>query len=126
MELSFIFITILAYVYLFQSVQSMFRAITNERHGGADSNKRLTLAVTCTYICLLLFTIPQVAKQVIQFSGVIKDLKMIMYLEYWGNGPTYSNCYANAVIILYINHENHKRSKGINYSQNSPINSSKF
>ena len=107
-ELLFIFIIILAYIYLFYFARSKSREMTNKRHGGTDLNKRLTLTVTYTYLCLLLFTIPQVAKQVIQFTGVIRDLRTNMHLEYWGNILSYSNCYTNALIILYINRKKHK------------------
>ena len=107
-ELLFIFIIILAYIYLFYFARSKSREMTNKRHGGTDLNKRLTLTVTYTYLCLLLFTIPQVPKQVIQFTGVIRDLRTNMHLEYWGNILSYSNCYTNAFIILYINRKKHK------------------
>ena len=107
-ELLFIFIIILAYIYLFYFARSKSREMTNKRHGGTDLNKRLTPTVTYTYLCLLLFTIPQVAKQVIQFTGVIRDLRTNMHLEYWGNILSYSNCYTNAFIILYINRKKHK------------------
>ena len=79
MELLFIFITIVAYIYLFYFVRSKLRVIKYKRHGSADSIKRLTLTVTYTYICLLFFTIPVVAKQVIRFSGIISDLRMMMH-----------------------------------------------
>ena len=67
-ELLFIFITLVAYMYLFHFVQSKSGTIASRRHGGADLNKKLTLIVAYTYLCLLLFTLPQVAKQVIVFG----------------------------------------------------------
>ena len=112
-ELSFIFITLVAYIHLFHFVRSQSSVIATKRHGGADLNKKLTLTVTYTYLCLLLFTLPQVAKQVIvlrwekRMMGNLRK-RMIVNLEYWGNVLSYSNCYANACIILYINHKNHE------------------
>ena len=105
-EFLFIVITILAYLYHF--VPSKSRVIVKKKHGGCNFNKKLTMTVTCTYLCLLLFTLPQFVKQVIDLSGAIRDLRMIVNLEYWGAIIPYSNCYANAFIILYINRKNHE------------------
>lgn len=69
MELSFIFITIAAYASLFCFIRSKSRVMKTIRHGGTDLNKRYMMSLTCAYLCWLLFTIPQVANQVIQSSG---------------------------------------------------------
>ena len=115
-ELSFIFTTLVAYIHLLHFVQSQSRAISTKRHGGANLNKKLTLTVTYTYLCLLLFTLPQVAKQVIVFGWekrmiVNLERRMIVTLEYWSNVLSFSNCYTNACIILYINRQNHEWKK---------------
>ena len=102
-ELSFIFITIVAYIYLYHYVRSKSRAIANKRHGGADLSKKLTLTIICTYLCLLVFTLPQLAKQVIHFTGSISDERIHVNLEYWCTILPHSNSYANALTILYIN-----------------------
>ena len=112
-ELSFIFITLVAYIHLFHFAQSKSRAIATKRQERADLNKKLTLTVTYTYLCLLLFTLPQVGTQVIAFAWeerMIVNLEkwMIVNLEYWCSVLPYSNCYANACIILYMNHINHE------------------
>ena len=88
-ELLFIFINLVPYINLFHFVRSNSRTTATKRHGGADLNKKLTLTVTYTYLCLLLFTLPQVAKQVIVFGWekrVIVNLekRMMVNLEYWG------------------------------------------
>ena len=108
-ELSFIFITIVAYIYLYHYVRSKSRAIANKRHGGADLSKKLTLTTICTYLCLLVFTLPLLAKQVIHFTGPISDGRINVNLEYWCTILPHSNSYANALLILYINRQNHKR-----------------
>ena len=77
-ELLFIFITLLGYMYLFHFVQSRSRTVASKRHGGADLNKKLTLTVAYTYLCLLLFTLPQVAKQVTVFRW---EKRIIVNLE---------------------------------------------
>lgn len=99
-ELSFTIITIVAYVCLFHLVPLKTRAMASKTHARADSNKILTLNLTCTYQCLLLFTLQQVPMQIIQFSKAMKDLRMIINLKYWGNALSKSNCYANAILIL--------------------------
>ena len=108
-ELSFIFITIVAYIYLFHYVRSKSRMVAKKRHGGADLNKKLTLTVTCTFLCLLLFTLPQFVKLIIIFSGKVGDERMEMNLEYWGTILPYSNSYANALVILYNKRQNYER-----------------
>ena len=77
-ELSFIFIILVSYIHLFHFVRSKSRAIATKRHGGADLNKKSTLTVTYSYLCLLLFTLPQVVKQVIVFGW---EKRMIVNLE---------------------------------------------
>ena len=34
--------------------------------------------------------------------------RMIVNLEYWGNVLSFSNCFTNACVILYINRKNNK------------------
>ena len=62
-----------------------------------DTDHNLHLSV------LLLFTIQQVAKQIMQFSGAKGDQRMSINLVYWGRILPYSNCYTNAFIIICIN-----------------------
>ena len=50
-ELSFISITLVAYIHLSHFVRSKSRMIATKRHGGVDLNKKLTLTVTYTYLC---------------------------------------------------------------------------
>ena len=106
-ELSFVSIPIVAYIYLFHYVWSELRVTANKRHDRADLNKKLALTVTCTYLYLLVFTSPQLAKQVIHFRGPVSDKRMKVDLEYWCNILPHSNCYANTLIILYINRQNY-------------------
>ena len=77
-ELVFIFITLVAYMYLFHFVQSKSGTIASKRHGGADLNKKLALTVAYTYLCLLLFTLPQIVKQIIVFGW---EKRIIVNLE---------------------------------------------
>ena len=115
-ELSFIFITFTAYIHLFHFVQPKSKAIATKRYGWDDLNKKLTLTVTYIYLCLLLFTLPQIVMQIIVFiweKRMIVDLRkrMTVNLEYWNNVLSSSNCYANAYVILFIIHKNHEWKK---------------
>ena len=117
-EVSFIFITIVVYLNLFHFVQSKSKVMANKTWWRWLKYK---INADCN-----LFTIPQLTKQIILFSGVITDLRMIMDLECWVNALSYSNCCVNAVIILNTNCINPKRNKGVNCPQTSSIKSSKF
>ena len=106
-ELCFIFITIIAYVYLFHFVRSKSRVIENKKHGELNFNKTLIMTITYTYICLLLFTLPHFVGFLIHFFIRTPDHIMLKNLQYWITILPYSNSYANAIIILYRGRGNH-------------------
>ena len=107
-ELCFIVVTVIAYAYLFHFVRSKSRVVENKRHGRTDFNKKLMMTITYTYICLLFFTLPHFAGIAIYFFVQIRDQKILINLIYWIIILPYSNSYANAFIILYRSHGNHK------------------
>ena len=107
-ELFFIFITIIAYAYLFYFVRSKSRVIENKRRCGANFNKKLLIPISYTYICLLFFTFPHFVGVTIYFFGRIRNQRMLGNLFYWSIILPYSNSYANAFIILYRSRGNHK------------------
>ena len=49
-ELCFIFITIMAHVYLFHYVQSKSWKLANKRHGEINFDKKLMMTITYTYV----------------------------------------------------------------------------
>ena len=112
LEICFINITVVAYIYLFYFVQSKSRMIINKRHGGINFNKNLMMTTTYTSICLLFFTLPHFVLIAIFHSGVVKDVQVSVNVLYWGIILPYSNSYANAFIILYFSCENRRARSG--------------
>ena len=109
-EITFILITITVYIYLFYFVRSRSTIMANSRHGGTNFNKRLLLTVSYTFICLLVFTLPQFAGViVVPFVGTTNDPVFQRNLYYWQLIFIYSNSFANALILLYNNREKKKK-----------------
>ena len=109
-EITFILITITVYIYLFYFVRSRSTIMANSRHGGKNFNKRLLLTVSYTFICLLVFTLPQFAGVIIvPFVGTTNDPVFQRNLYYWQLIFIYSNSFANALILLYNNREKKKK-----------------
>ena len=106
LEICFIIITVVAYIYLFFFVRSNSRKIANERHGGVNFNKNLMMTVTYTYICLLFFTLPHFIFSALLHNNAIQYSRISVNLLYWAIILPYSNSYANAFIILYYNRDN--------------------
>ena len=100
LELCFVFITIMAYAYLFYFVRSKSQVIENKRHCGTNFNKKLLIAIIYTYICLLFFTFLHLVGVTIYFSGRIRNQRMLGNLFYWSILLPYSNLYANAYNTL--------------------------
>ena len=107
-ELCFIFITIMAHVYLFRFVSSKSRKIANKRHGGINFDKKLTMTITYIYLCLLVFTLPHFVWMIIGKLGQLPNGRIQINLEYWTAMLIFSNSYANAFIILQRSRGNHK------------------
>ena len=105
-ETCLIIITMVAYIYLFHFVHSKTQKIAHQRHGGTGINKKLMMTVTYTYICLLLFTLPNFAGVVINIS--ITDRTLNRNVQYWTLIMLFSNSYANAFIILFNGRKNKK------------------
>ena len=108
-ELCFIFIIIMAYIYLFYFVRSKSRKIANKRHGGIKFNKKLMMTTTYIYTCLLVFTLPHFVGIIISLFIPIKDKIMLIKTYCWSYALAYSNSYANAFIILYQGRRNHNQ-----------------
>ena len=110
LEICFIIITVVAYIYLFYFVQSTSGKIANKRHGGININKNLMMTVTYTYVCLLFFTFPHFIFTALLHNDAIEYSRIRVNLLYWGIVLPYSNSYANAFIILYYSCENRRAS----------------
>ena len=91
----------------FTLVRSKSQGIANKRNGEINFNKKLMMTITYTFICLLLFSLSPFV-MFIGFFIQIQDEKIMRNLHYWINTLPYSNSYANAFIIPYHYHENHK------------------
>ena len=109
LEICFIIITVVAYIYLFYFVRSNSRKVANKRHGGINFNKNLMMTVTYTYICLLFFTLPHFIFTTLLHNDAIEYSRISVNLLYWGIVLAYSNSYANAFIILYYSCNNRSR-----------------
>ena len=108
LKLYFIFITIMAHTNTyFNLVRSKSQGIANKRNGEINFNKKLMMTITYTFICLLLFSLSPFV-MFIGFFIQMQDEKIMRNLHYWINTLPYSNSYANAFIIPYHYHENHK------------------
>ena len=106
LEICFIIITVVAYIYLFYFVRSNSQKLANKRHGGINFNKNLMMTVTYTYICLLFFTLPHFIFTTLLHNDAIEYSRISVNLLYWGIVLAYSNSYANAFIILYYSCNN--------------------
>ena len=106
LEICFIIITVVAYIYLFYFVRSNSRKLANKRHGGINFKKNLMMTVTYTYICLLFFTLPHFIFTALLHNDAIEYSRISVNLLYWGIVLAYSNSYANAFIILYYSCNN--------------------
>ena len=106
-EFGFIFITIMAYIYLFHFVRSKSQKLANKRHGGINFNKKLMMTITYIYLCLLVFTLPHFIGIAIIVSVPIKKGTVFTKMYYWSFALLNSNSYANAFIILYQSRKNH-------------------
>ena len=106
LEICFIIITVVAYIYLFYFVRSNSRKLANKRHGGINFNKNLMMTVTYTYVCLLFFTLPHFIFTTLLHNDAIEYSRISVNLLYWGIVLAYSNSYANAFIILYYSCNN--------------------
>ena len=100
-EISFIGLTVAAYIYLFYFVCSKSKNVNNARHCSIKYSKRLLMTVTYTFMCLVAFTLPQFVGVVIRFVVTVQDPIIDRNLYYWRYILAYSNSYANAIIILY-------------------------
>ena len=106
LEICFIIITVVAYIYLFYFVRSNSQKLANKRHGGINFNKNLMMTVTYTYICLLFFTLSHFIFTTLLHNDAIEYSRISVNLLYWGIVLAYSNSYANAFIILYYSCNN--------------------
>lgn len=101
LEISFINVTIVAYVYLLWFVRSKSKIIANARYGRTNFDKKFTMTVTYIHACLLLFTLPYFAVNAAVYNARTLDPVLERNLKYWGFILLCSNSYANAWIILY-------------------------
>ena len=106
-EICLVFVTIMAYIYLFHFVRSKSQKLANKRHGGINFNKKLMMTITYIYLCLLVFTLPHFIGIAIIVSVLIKRGTVFTKMYYWSFALLYSNSYANAFIILYKSRKNH-------------------
>ena len=106
LEICFIIITVVAYIYLFYFVRSNSRKLANKRHGGINFNKNLMMTVTYNYVCLLFFILPHFIFTTLLHNDAIEYSRISVNLLYWGIVLAYSNSYANAFIILYYSCNN--------------------
>ena len=111
-ECFFILATIIAYIYLYYFFRKKSNIMANARHGGRNFDKKLLLTVLYTFICLIIFTIPQFAGVILQYLYKnIADVIFMRNILYWQFVVLFSNSYANALILLYNN-------RGKNYKGN--------
>ena len=106
-EICLVFVTIMAYIYLFHFVRSKSQKLANKRHGGVNFNKKLMMTITYIYLCLLVFTLPHFIGIAIIVSVPIKKGTVFTKMYYWSFALLNSNSYANAFIILYQSRKNH-------------------
>ena len=106
-EICLVFVTIMAYIYLFHFVRSKSQKLANKRHGGINFNKKPMMTITYLYICFLMFTLPHFVETIINYFIPIKDKRILIKINYWSHTLVYSNSYANAFIILYQGRRNH-------------------
>ena len=100
-EICFLFITIIAYVYLFHFLQSKSKKIADKKHSGNNFNKKVMMTITYILICLFIFILVHFVGIAISFFIPTRDQRVLKNMIYWTNTLAYSNSYANAFLILY-------------------------
>ena len=83
-ETFFIFVTLVAYIYLFLFARLKSRVIANTRHCLNNFDKKLMMTITYTYLCLMFFTVLQFAVIATYFIGAITDPTVQRNVHYWG------------------------------------------
>ena len=100
-EICFLFITIIAYVYLFHFLQSKSKKIAAKKHSGNNFNKKVMMTINYILICLFIFILVHFVGIAISFFIPTRDQRVLKNMIYWTNTLAYSNSYANAFLILY-------------------------
>ena len=100
-EICFLFITIIAYVYLFHFLQSKSKKTADKKHSGNNFNKKVMMTITYILICLFIFILVHFVGIAISFFIPTRDQRVLKNMIYWTNTLAYSNSYANAFLILY-------------------------
>lgn len=111
-EIVAIGVTVVVYLYLLFFVRSKSKALSKSKHGGHNVNKKLLNTVVCIFICLLIFTLPQFAGMALAEIIEIKNPIIFRNITYWQWILVYSNCYANAFILLYNSKKEIKKTHG--------------
>lgn len=90
-EISFIRLTVAAYIYLHYFVCSKSKNVSNARHCSIKYSKRLLMTVTYTFMCLVMFTLGQFVGVVIRFAVAAQDPIIYRNLYYWRYILAYSD-----------------------------------
>ena len=106
LELLFIFTTTALYAYLLYYVRGKVGKFSNSsrRHCQQSYSSQLTKSIFLIYLCLVLFTLPQVIGLLVRLCNPsAKPSHTTIRNKYsWLVLSLYSNSYANAVILLYM------------------------
>ena len=105
-------VTVVIYLYLLFFVRSKSKALSKSKHGGHHVDKKLFNTVVYIFICLLIFTLPQFAGMALAEIIEIKNPIIFRNITYWQWILVYSNCYANAIILLYNSKKERKKTHG--------------
>ena len=104
-EMVLISITTLSYFYLLHFVRRKTKKVKPYHSGKDERGKRLTLVIVYLFICQVLLTLPQwiylfVLIPVRSVNNLTRRRELLLHYRFMIM-LRYSNCYTNALIVLY-------------------------
>ena len=123
LEFTSIIVVIIAYIYLYLYIRSKSRKMNIAKVSGINYNKKLVFTIGYIFLCLLIFTIPQLMILIVLLKTNL-DLNPIFSRNaiYWQAILLYSNSYTNAFILLHKIKRSSSNSSRMKSSSNEQFN----